>query len=100
VTRVTVAFGAPAQFLATTKISSPTTEPIVNVMNHVDEHASPADPKMRELSPAELDVVAGAGKRTEVKDAHDKYANIEVSYGLQASYTEPVYDLTGAARWR
>ncbi len=30
------------------------------------------------------------GKRTEVKDSHDRYANIEVSYLLQAAKSEYV----------
>lgn len=38
-----------------------------------------SDAGARPLDEADLDAVAG-GKRSQVKDAHDKYANIEVDY--------------------
>lgn len=43
------------------------------------EQSKATDSEVRPLDEAELDKVAG-GKRSEVKDAHDKYANTESSY--------------------
>jgi len=52
----------------------------VNTTKHVDGRARTFEPEIRELTSVEMDIAVGGGKRTQINDARDRYANVQVGY--------------------